>query len=100
VLGHFDQNLADDVCLSELAALVELSQAHFSRQFKISTGLPPHQYKLAMRIERAKQLLLHGQLSLKEIALSCGFFDQGHLSKAFRRIVGLSPGAWQRDNRD
>jgi malate dehydrogenase (oxaloacetate-decarboxylating) len=99
IFDHFDQNLADDVGSSELAALVGLSQAHFSRQFKISTGLSPHRYKLAIRIERAKQLLLRGELRLKEIALNCGFFDQGHLSKAFRRLVGLSPGAWQRDNR-
>jgi AraC family transcriptional regulator len=99
VLDHFDQNLAEGICLSELASLAGLSQAHFSRQFKISTGLPPHRYKLARRIERAKQLLLHGDLSIKEIALNCGFFDQGHLSKAFRRIVGFSPGAWQRENR-
>jgi malate dehydrogenase (oxaloacetate-decarboxylating) len=99
IFDHFDQNLAADICLLELAALVGLSQAHFSRQFKISTGLPPHRYKLTIRIERAKQLLLRGELGLKEIALSCGFFDQGHLSKAFRRAVGLSPGAWQRDNR-
>jgi malate dehydrogenase (oxaloacetate-decarboxylating) len=98
-IDHLTQNLADGVCLSELAEQVGLSQAHFSRQFKISTGLPPHRYKLATRIERAKQLLLHGDLSLKEIALSCGFFDQGHLSKAFRRMAGLSPRAWQRDNR-
>jgi AraC-like DNA-binding protein len=99
VFDYIEENLANDVSLSELAAIVDLSRAHFSRQFKTSTGLPPHRYQLALRIERAKNLLLQSNLSLKEVALSCGFFDQGHLSKSFRRLVGLSPGAWQRSRR-
>jgi AraC-like DNA-binding protein len=99
VFDYLEENLANDVSSSELAAIVDLSTAHFSRQFKTSTGLPPHRYQLALRIERAKNLLLQSKLSLKEIALSCGFFDQGHLSKSFRRLVGLSPAAWQRSCR-
>jgi AraC-like DNA-binding protein len=99
VFDYLEENLVNDVSLSELAAIVDLSRAHFSRQFKTSTGLPPHRYQLALRIERAKTLLLQRNLSLKEVALSCGFFDQGHLSKSFRRLVGLSPGAWQRSRR-
>jgi AraC-like DNA-binding protein len=99
VFHHLEENLANVVSLSELAAIVDLSTAHFSRQFKTSTGLPPHRYQLALRIERAKSLLIQSNLPLKEVALSCGFFDQGHLSKSFRRLVGLSPGAWQRSRR-
>jgi AraC-like DNA-binding protein len=99
VFHYLEENLAKDVSLSELAAIVNLSTAHFSRQFKMSTGLPPHRYQLTLRIERVKNLLLESNLALKEIALNCGFFDQGHLSKSFRRLVGLSPGAWQRSRR-
>jgi AraC-like DNA-binding protein len=99
VFDHLEENLANVVSLSELAAIVDLSTAHFSRQFKTSTGSSPHRYQVALRIERAKKMLLHGNLALKEVALSCGFFDQCHLSKTFRRLVGLSPGAWQRSRR-
>jgi AraC-like DNA-binding protein len=99
VCDYLEQNLANDISLSELAAIVNLSTAHFSRQFKMSTGSPPHRYQLGLRVERAKTLLLQSDLPLKEVALRCGFFDQGHLSKSFRRLVGLSPAAWQRSRR-
>lgn len=64
----------------------------FARQFKTTTGLPPHQYVIARRVERAQQLLRgDGDLGLAEVALRVGFSDQSQFSFHFRRIVGVTP---------
>jgi AraC family transcriptional regulator len=75
------------------AAVVQLSVYHFARQFKAATGLPPHQYVIARRVERAKQLLQAGtDLSLADVALRAGFSDQSQFSHHFKRLVGVTPG--------
>ncbi len=89
-------DIARTVRLDELAALCGLSRSHFARAFKQSTGLPPHQWLTAQRIERVQHLLLTSTLSLDGIAAACGFADQGHLSRAFRRQIGIPPSAWRR----
>jgi AraC-like DNA-binding protein len=88
--------LAEDLSLAELAGVTDLSKSHFARAFRRSTGLPPHQYQLNARVERAKRLLRHGDLTLTEIGLDCGFKEQSQFIRAFRRLVGVSPGTWQR----
>jgi AraC-like DNA-binding protein len=62
--------------------------------FKGATGAPPHAYQTQLRVTRAKQLLLAGQL-LKEVAQEVGFFDQSHLLRHFRRHTGISPGQYR-----
>lgn len=84
---HLDQNLS----LAELAAVVQLSSYYFAHLFKQSTGISPHQYHIRCRIERAKQLLLRGDLTLVEVALAVGFASQGHLNYHFKRLVGITP---------
>jgi AraC-like DNA-binding protein len=90
------ERLAEDLSLAELAGATDLSKSYFARAFRRSTGLPPHQYQLNARVERAKHLLRHGDLSLTEIGLACGFKEQSQFIRAFRRLVGVSPGTWQR----
>jgi AraC family transcriptional regulator len=92
-------HLSTNIRLSELAQLTKLSQSQFGRAFKASTGFAPHQWQLNARIARAQQLLLDGDLSLSEIALSTGFSEHSHFSRVFRKVVGASPGFWQRDKR-
>lgn len=92
-------DLADDPGLAELAALCGLSTSHFARAFRRSTGLPPHQWLLAQRICKAKQLLAGAAAPISEIALACGFADQSHLTRVFSKAVGASPAAWRRDRR-
>jgi AraC-like DNA-binding protein len=88
--------LADDLSLAELATIADLSKSHFARAFRRSTGLPPHRYQLNARVERAKHLLRRSDLTLTQIGLACGFKEQSQFIRAFRRVVGTSPGAWQR----
>jgi AraC family transcriptional regulator len=79
-----------------MAAVARLSPYYFARQFKRATGLPPHQYVIARRVERAQQLLqIDGDLSLAEIAACAGFSDQSQFSHHFKRLVGVTPGQFR-----
>jgi AraC family transcriptional regulator len=75
-----------------MAAVARLNPYHFARQLKRATGLPPHQYVIARRVERAKQLLQGGDdFSLAEVAARAGFSDQSQFSQHFKRLVGATP---------
>jgi len=94
--SYVEAHLGEDLSLASLAGEVGISRSHFSRGFKQTVGQSPFEWLRVKRIERAKQLLLDGALSVAEVAIVTGFADQAHLTRAFGRIVGLPPGAWQR----
>lgn len=83
--------LASEITLQGIARQANLSERHFSRLFKESTGLSPHQYVIRERVEKARSLLMSTDLSVGEVAISCGFSHQGHLARHFVRQVGTSP---------
>jgi AraC family transcriptional regulator len=85
--------------VSDVAVRLCLSSSQFSRAFKTTTGFPPHQWQLNHRIAKAQELMRYGGLSLSQIALATGFAEQSHFTRAFRKVVGVSPGVWLRDNR-
>jgi AraC-like DNA-binding protein len=89
-------NLDGDVPLKEVANECRLSVSHFSRAFRRTMGMAPHQWLLTKRIEGAKEKLRDNETSLSDVALACGFADQSHLTRVFTRMVGISPGAWRR----
>lgn len=91
VCDFIGDHLDTDVGLADLAALTGMSPACFTRQFKRSTGLPPHQYLIHRRVERAKELLSGGGLSVAQVAQLVGFFDQSHLDRHFKYWVGVTP---------
>lgn len=91
-----DAHLDGDIGLVGLAGIVGLSPAHFSRAFKQSMGMPPSQWLLNRRVEKAKELLSDGTLGLAEIAQAVGFAAQPQFTTAFRRATGMTPGAWRR----
>jgi AraC family transcriptional regulator len=96
VADFIEAHLADEVRLSTLAGLVNLSTYHFARAFKQSFGVPPHRYHNTRRIERAKALLSQPARSVTEIALALGFAETSSFSAAFRRVTGASPSAYRR----
>jgi AraC family transcriptional regulator len=96
VVEYLEEHLDAGPTLERLAAVARLSPYHFARQFKAATGLPPHRYVIARRVERAKQLLQGGgDLSLAEVAAHAGFSDQSVFSRHFKRLVGVTPGQFQ-----
>src|SRR5262245_43042736 len=96
VVEYVEEHLDVSPTLGQMAAIAHLSAYHFTRQFKAATGLPPHQYVILRRVERAKLLLQRGDLSLAEIAVGAGFTDQSKFSHTFKRVVGVSPRQFRR----
>jgi AraC family transcriptional regulator len=97
-LEYIEANLGSKLVTRELADLVSFSKSHFSRAFKRSLGLPPMAYVVTRRVERAKVMMTSTREPLTQIAMACGFADQAHLNRSFRRMVGASPGRWRRSN--
>ncbi len=95
IYAHFD----GDLSLKELASCVQMSPTYFSRLFKETTGITPHQYVIRCRIVRAKDLLKQGKLSIAEVATQVGFVDQSHLHRYFKRLVGVTPKAFLQEFR-
>ena len=95
VSTYIEEHLAEDLSLSELAAVAYLSPYHFARLFKASTGFAPHQYVIGRRIERAKLLLSTTNWSLTAIAHAVGFAHESHLALHFKRLTGLLPSSYR-----
>jgi AraC family transcriptional regulator len=100
VTDFVQDNLSRSIRLSELASLAGLSASQFGRAFKVSTGMTPHKWHLAARIEYAKRMLADRERSLVDIALEAGFSEQSHFTRAFTAANGLSPHAWRRSRLD
>ena len=95
-IKHVHMHLEDALSVQTLAELSGISPFHFSRLFNRSTGMTPHQYVVSCRVARAKKLLTAGALPLAEVAVRSGFYDQAHLNRCFRRLVGTTPASFSR----
>jgi AraC family transcriptional regulator len=95
VIDYINDYLEHELSLNELAAIAQLSQYHFCHAFKQATGLSPHQYLIQQRVERAKQLLKQGKMTIGEVAIACGFTHQSHLHRHFKRLTGVTPKIWR-----
>lgn len=91
VTDYINNHLDQDLGLAELAELAQMSPHYFGRLFKQSMGFAPHQYVIRCRVERAKQLLLQGELTIAQVAYSVGFAHQSHLNRHFKRWLGVTP---------
>jgi AraC family transcriptional regulator len=91
-----EANIADCIKLDDLAAICGVSPEYFIRVFKSSLGVSPHRYVVGVRIHHAKLLLTDPNIGLAEVARQCGFAHQQHFTNTFRRMTGLSPGAYRR----
>ncbi|MET0322260.1 MAG: AraC family transcriptional regulator, partial [Duganella sp.] len=93
---YMEAHLESRIGLLELAALCQLSPSRFGRAFKASTGVTPHRWLVARRLARARQLMLGSDATLAAIAQQCGFSDQSHLAREFRRAEGVGPAEFRR----
>jgi AraC family transcriptional regulator len=96
VRGLMHARLADPLSLAELARAAGLSVSQFARRFKISTGSAPHQYLLGLRVDAAARLLRASSRPIADIAVTCGFTHQEHLTRVLRARLGTTPAALRR----
>lgn len=93
---YIDDHLEDRIMLADMARTVGLTRMHFAAQFRMATGVKPHEFLLQRRIDRACALLRDEDHSLVEIALKVGFQSQAHFTTVFKRMVGETPFRWRR----
>ncbi|MDH4440984.1 MAG: AraC family transcriptional regulator [Rhizobium sp.] len=96
---HVEKAYSGRINVDDLAQMTRLSSSYFSAAFRVSFGTSPHDYISRRRVDQAAHLMLTTDTPLCEIALDCGFADQSHLSRVFRRFKGTTPAAWRRVRR-
>jgi len=97
VRAFIDEHLTECIRVSDLSALARSSPSYFSAAFKRTFGASPHAYLMKRRISMAVEQMLEGDAPLSEIAMNCGFADQAHFSRQFRRMMGATPSTWRRE---
>ncbi len=98
VTEFIEAHCFETIRLADLAALVDLSQTHFSHAFKASTGMPPHRWQMHSRIRQVQQKFGSRETSLTDVANISGFADQAHFTRVFKSVVGLTPAEWRRQS--
>ena len=95
VVVYIEAHIADQITLLDLSKAAGFSPMHFAGQFRIATGLRPHEYLLRRKVEESQVLLLTTDTPIVDIALQFGFLSQAHFTTVFKRFVGTSPMRWQ-----
>ena len=96
ICDYLQANYTDNVSLAELANIVGMSRFYLSRLFHREKGLSLNAYLTQIRIDRAKKLLSQGT-AISTVAVATGFYDQSHFSDRFKRLVGTTPGNYQKE---
>lgn len=94
-----EAHLDGDIALQQVAEACELSVSHFARAFKQTFRTPPYRWLIERRVDRARDLMTNSRLALADIAIRSGFADQSALNRSFKRIHGVTPGIWRRQQR-
>ncbi|SAL03897.1 AraC family transcriptional regulator [Caballeronia arationis] len=94
-IEYIEDNVGEQISLTDLAERAGLSRMHFAAQFKLATGLSPHAYLTEKRLGAAKSLLAEGRLPIAQIAFAVGFHTQAHFTTVFHKATGLTPKRWR-----
>lgn len=97
VREFMEKNLDRNLSLADIAQVANISVFHLIRQFNETFGCPPYVYLMHRRLERAREMIASGDRALKCVAVSCGFSDQSHMTRLFRREFKMTPGEYRRN---
>ena len=95
VTDFINDNLEQDLTLTEIARIAGLSHFHFARAFRKTMGITPQQYITNRRIEKAKELLAKSDLPIVEVGFQSGFKNQSHFTTLFRKFTSFTPRIWR-----
>ncbi len=95
-IAYLENHYSEKITREQLAAIAGVSRSHYSIQFKQLTGFSPNEYLSRLRVHRAKELLISGSDTLREIALKVGYKDEFYLSRRFKQYTGASPSSYSR----
>jgi AraC family transcriptional regulator len=96
LVGYIEAHLGDKITARDLASRIDVSEGQLFRAFKASVGVSPLRYVATRRVELVCTMLITTREPICQLALMCGFSEQAHLCKVFRRTMGMSPSAWRR----
>jgi len=95
VIRHLEEHYSTNVPMKAMAKLAGISSTHFNRRFALLFGMSPTRFLHSLRVEKARQLLVHTDQAVGEIALETGYHDQSHFTRHFRQLVGMTPGRFR-----
>jgi AraC family transcriptional regulator len=90
-----NEQMAEPIRLASLSAAMDMSEYHFLRAFRNTTGLPPHQYQIMLRVNMARQMIMRSKLGLSEIAFAAGFSSHAHMTTTLKKWTGKTPAAYR-----
>jgi AraC family transcriptional regulator len=96
VTEYVERHLNETITVVDLSMMVKLSRSHFCRAFRARLNVSPHGFIVQRRVDRSQQLMRSTNAPLASIAADCGFSDQAHFSRVYRKVVGITPGIWRR----
>jgi AraC family transcriptional regulator len=96
VVDYIEASIDRDLDLASLAGVASMSVYHFARRFRETIGMSPHAYVLCRRIRRAQEMLARDRSNIRQVSAGCGFSSQAHLTAAFHRNLGVTPGEYRR----
>lgn len=97
VLAFVERELPRAIRVQDLADLCGVSSSSFTRSFRVTQGVTPRQWIIQRRVARARTMMASSALALIDVAMACGFSEQSHFNRQFRKVVGVSPGVWRRE---
>ncbi|WP_448624365.1 helix-turn-helix domain-containing protein [Geodermatophilus sp. URMC 64] len=95
VRDYVHEHLAETISLDDLAGVTGLSRFSFARKFRETSGTTPHGFVLRQRVERARTMLERTDIPLPDVAAGCGFADQSHMTREFKKRLGVTPGRYR-----